>query len=137
MNIAAHQKKEKNEEINMGKRKAGEERRQTTDCRGAVCCLSAVIQGAAQQKKWFVQGKCLGYLGPLGRPTAILTQPKWGRWLHHHVEVAVDWCRDILLCTNFWSMPYRVAGSFYVKYLKNLFLDIKVNKISRTFLPIM
>ena len=33
-----------------------------------------------------------GVTGTLGKPTAILTQPKRGRKPHHHVEAAVDWC---------------------------------------------
>ena len=64
----------------------------------AVCCPSVVIQGAAQQKN---EGECPGYLGPSGRPTAILTQPKWGWGQHHHVEAAVDWCRlNVFVCTE-------------------------------------
>ena len=47
MNITAHQQKEKNEETKMGKRKIGEERRQATDFEEAVCCPSAIVQGAA------------------------------------------------------------------------------------------
>ena len=30
--------------------RAGEERKQTTDLKKAVCCPSAVVQGAAQRK---------------------------------------------------------------------------------------
>ena len=44
MNVAAHQEKEK-----MGKRKAGEERRQA-DFKEAACYPSAVVQGAARRK---------------------------------------------------------------------------------------
>ena len=38
-------------------------------------------------------------------PTAISTQPKRGRGPHHHVEAAVDWCRqegfvDSIVVTN-------------------------------------
>ena len=44
MNVAAHQKKEKNEKT--GKREAGEERRQA-DFKEAACYLSAVVHGAA------------------------------------------------------------------------------------------
>ena len=57
MNVTAHQEKEKNEETKTGKRKAGEERKQATDFKKAVCCPSAFIQGAAQQKN---EGKCPG-----------------------------------------------------------------------------
>ena len=49
MNVTAHQEKEKNEETRTGKRKA-EERKQATNFRKAVCCPSAIVQGAAQQK---------------------------------------------------------------------------------------
>ena len=33
-----------------GKRKAGEERKQVTNFEGVVCCPSAAVQGAAQEK---------------------------------------------------------------------------------------
>ena len=46
MNITAHQE---NEETRTGKRKA-EERKQAIDFEEAVCCPSAVVQGAAQRK---------------------------------------------------------------------------------------
>ena len=44
MNVAAHQEKEKNEETKKGRRKEKEE---TGDFEEAVCCLFAVVQGAA------------------------------------------------------------------------------------------
>ena len=51
MNVTAHQKKEENEETKKGKRGVGEmkekKRKQATDFKDAVCCPSAVIQGAA------------------------------------------------------------------------------------------
>ena len=50
MNVAAHKEKEKNEEKKTGKRRAGEGRRQMADFKEAVCCSSAVVQGAARQK---------------------------------------------------------------------------------------
>ena len=50
MNVTAYQKKKKEEETKTGMNKAGE-RRQATDYREAVCCLSAVVQGAARRKK--------------------------------------------------------------------------------------
>ena len=50
MNVADHQEKEKNEETKTGKRKAGEGRRLATDFKEAVCCSSAVVQGAARRK---------------------------------------------------------------------------------------
>ena len=48
MNATAHQEKEKNEETKKGKRRAGEKkkRKQATNFEKAVCCPSAVIQGA-------------------------------------------------------------------------------------------
>ena len=52
MNVASHQKKEKNEKT--GKRKVGEERRQATDFKEAACCPSAVVLGEKWRKKWFV-----------------------------------------------------------------------------------
>ena len=50
MNVTAHQEKEKNEETKTSKRKAGEEGKHATDFREAMCCLSAVVQGAASRK---------------------------------------------------------------------------------------
>ena len=46
MNVTAHQEK-KNKEMKTGKRRAGEKRKQVTDFKEAVCCPSAVVQGAA------------------------------------------------------------------------------------------
>ena len=48
MNVTAHQEKEDNEETK-GKRGAAEKkkRKQATDFKEAVCCLFAVVQGAA------------------------------------------------------------------------------------------
>ena len=49
MNVTAHQEKEENEETKNGKRGAGEKknRKQANDFKEAVCCPSAVVQGAA------------------------------------------------------------------------------------------
>ena len=49
MNVTAHQEKEENEETKKGKREAGErkKKKQATDFKEAVCCPSAVVQGAA------------------------------------------------------------------------------------------
>ena len=49
MNVTAHQEKEKNEETKTCKKRAGEkkESKQATDFEEAVCCPSAVVQGAA------------------------------------------------------------------------------------------
>ena len=47
MNVTAHQEKKKNEETKTGKRRAEEKRKQETDFKEAVCCPSAVVQGAA------------------------------------------------------------------------------------------
>ena len=49
MNVTAHQEKEENEETKKGKRGAGEKKKtkHATDFKEAVCCSSAVVQGAA------------------------------------------------------------------------------------------
>ena len=49
MNVTAHQEEKKNKETKKGKSKAGEKkkREQATDFKDAVCCPSAVVQGAA------------------------------------------------------------------------------------------
>ena len=57
MNVTAHQEKKKNEETKTGKKRAGEERGQATDFEEAVCCPSAVVQGAARRK---IKGECPG-----------------------------------------------------------------------------
>ena len=58
MNVGAHQKKKKkNEKTN--KREAGEETKQATDFKEAVCCPCAVVQGAARQKMVCVR-RCPG-----------------------------------------------------------------------------
>ena len=49
MNVAAHQMKEKNEETKTGKRRV-EERRHAVKFKEAVCCSSAVVQGAARRR---------------------------------------------------------------------------------------
>ena len=46
MNVTAHQEKEKNKETKTGKSRAGEKRKRR-DFKEAVCCPSAVVQGAA------------------------------------------------------------------------------------------
>ena len=48
MNVTAHQEKKENEETKKGKSRAGEKkkRKQATDFEDAVCCPSAVVQGA-------------------------------------------------------------------------------------------
>ena len=95
MNVTAHQEKEKNAEMKKGKKMAGEEKRkQATDFEEAVCCPTAVVQGAASRKN---EGECPGYLGSSGRPTAISTQPKRGRGPHHHNEAVFDWCSVVVV----------------------------------------
>ena len=49
MNVTAHQEKKENEETKKGKSRAGKKkkRKQATDFKEAVCCPSAVVQGAA------------------------------------------------------------------------------------------
>ena len=57
MNVAAHQKKEKNEKT--GKKKAGVERRHA-DFKEAACYPSAVVQGAARRKNYLCEGSARG-----------------------------------------------------------------------------
>ena len=40
MNVTAHHEKEKNEKTKMGKRRAGEKRKQATDFKEDLCCPS-------------------------------------------------------------------------------------------------
>ena len=57
MNVAAHQKKERDEKT--GKRKAGVERRQA-NFKEAACYPSAVVQGAAWRKNGLCEGSARG-----------------------------------------------------------------------------
>ena len=59
MNVAAHQKKQKNEKT--GKTEAGEGRRQATGCKEAACCPAAVVQGAARSKNGLCKGSARGH----------------------------------------------------------------------------
>ena len=61
MNVAGHQGKEKNEK--MGKRKAGEERKQP-DIKEAACYPSAVVQRIAPQKNGLCEGSARGNWDP-------------------------------------------------------------------------
>ena len=48
INVTTHQEKEKNKKTKTGKRRAGEKgkRKQAADFTEAVCCPSAIVQGA-------------------------------------------------------------------------------------------
>ena len=70
MNVSAHQEKEKNEKTL--KRKAGEDRPILKRLRAT---LLRSFRGLHGEKMVCVRG-VPGVLGPSGRPTAILTQPK-------------------------------------------------------------
>ena len=63
INVAAHQEKEKNEKT--GKRKAGEERRQTA-FKEAACYPFLVVQGVHDEKMVCVRGMS-GVTGILGK----------------------------------------------------------------------
>ena len=93
MNVTAHQEKGKIEETKMGKRRAGEERKrkQATDFEKAVCCPSAVVQGAARRK---MKGSARGNWDPREGQQPFRSNPNGNRGPHHHVEEAVDWCRN-------------------------------------------
>ena len=54
MKVAAHKEKEKNRK--MGKREAGEKRKQPTDFNEAACRPSAVVQEAAREKMVYARG---------------------------------------------------------------------------------
>ena len=56
MNVTAYQEKKK-KETKTGKTRAGEERKQATDFKEAVCCPSAVVQRAVQGRN---KGECPG-----------------------------------------------------------------------------
>ena len=58
MNVTAHQQKEKNEETNKGKKRAGEKkkRKQASDFEEAVSCPSAVVQKQHSEKMKGVPG---------------------------------------------------------------------------------
>ena len=97
MNVGAHQKKEKNEEAKTGKRKAGEKKRPTTDFNEAVCCSSAVVQGAARRKNGLCEGNVQSNWNPLE-----LKQP---------FQLNPNWVRD---CTNTLGQLLIGAGSVWL-----------------------
>ena len=65
MNVTAHQKKKKNDETKEDKSKAGEKkkREQATDFKEAVCCPSAIVQGATERKNEWGVPRVTGTLG--------------------------------------------------------------------------
>ena len=67
MNVAAHQKKEKSQEMKTGTRKAGEERRQATDFKEAACFSSAIVQWGGARQKMVCARKVPGITGTLGK----------------------------------------------------------------------
>ena len=111
MNIATHQKKEKNEKT--VKRKAGEERRQA-DFKEAACYPSAVVQGAARQKMVCVRG-VPGVTGTLGKTNNHFDPTQTGRGPHHHVEAAVDWCSSILLALHVHTIYTTEISHFTIQ----------------------
>ena len=58
-------------------------------------------------------------LGPSERPSSISTQPKQGRGPHHHVEVAIDWCNQLLV-------PFQSQSNFFGGHLHASSLKAKV-----------
>ena len=74
MNVAAHQEKKKNEK--MGKRKAGEKRRQV-DLKKLRATPSTVVQGLHRKKMVCVRG-VPGVTGTLGRANSHFDQTQMG-----------------------------------------------------------
>ena len=62
MNVVAHQQNEKNEK--MGKREAGEKRKQTTIFKEAACRSFAVVLGGARRKNGLCEGRAPGNWNP-------------------------------------------------------------------------
>ena len=56
----------------------------------------------------------------MGRPTVILTQPKQGWGLHHHVEAAVDSCSSILLALHVYTVCTTNFALHYPKRLQSI-----------------
>ena len=108
MNVAAHQEKMKNEK--MGKR-----RQEKKENRPILKRLRATLL------RWFkgLHGEkivCVrGVLGVTGRRTTILTQPKRGWGLHHHVEAAVDCCSSILLSLHVYTKYTTEISGFIIQ----------------------
>ena len=94
MNVAAHQKKEKNEKT--GKRKAGEDRPILKRLRATLLRWFREQNG---EKMVCVSG-VPEVTGTFGKANSILAQLKLGWGPHHHVEAAVDWCSSILLALH-------------------------------------
>ena len=98
--MSTHQEKEKNEKI--GKRKAGEQRRQA-HFKEAGCYPSAIVQGGCTTKNGLCEGSAQGNWDPQeGHSHFNTTQTELGP--HPHVEVAVDWCSSILLALHVYTI---------------------------------
>ena len=100
MNVAAYQEKEKNDKT--GKRKAGEEKNESI-LKRLRAILLRLFRGLHGKKMLCVRG-VPGVTGTLGRPTTVLTQPKWGWGPHHLVKAAVEWCSSILLALHVYTI---------------------------------
>ena len=94
MNVATHQKKEKNEKT--FKRKAGENRPILKKLRAT---LLRSFRGLHGEKMLCVRG-VPGVTRTFGRANSHFDPTQTGRGPHHHVKVAVDWCSSILLALH-------------------------------------
>ena len=88
MNVTAHQEKEKNEETKTDRRKEKTGDRFLKSC---VLLLCGRLGGSTAKKSSGVPG----VTGTLGKANSHFDPTERGRRLHHHVEAAVDWCRNI------------------------------------------
>ena len=89
INITAYQKKNKNDKVK--ERETG--KTGTTDFGESAFCPSAVVQRVALPKNvWF--GETPGNLEAFEEANSNFDPACQGRGPHHHVEAAVDWCRQ-------------------------------------------
>ena len=109
MNVANHQKKEKNEKT--FKRKAGEDRPISKRLRAT---LLQSFRGLHGEKMLCVRG-VPGVTGSLGKANSDFDPNQTGRGPHHHVEAAVDWCSSILLALHVHTIYTTEISRFTIQ----------------------
>ena len=111
MDVAAHQKKEKNE-------KRARERQEKREDRPTLKRLRATLllwfSGLHSKKMVCVSG-VPGVTATLGKASSHFdpTQTNWGS--HHHVEAAIDWCSSILLALHVYTTYTTEISHFTIQ----------------------
>ena len=109
MNVAAHQKKEKNQKT--AKRKAGEDRPILKRLRSTLLRSFRELHG----DKMVCVRRVLGVTGTLRKANSHFGPAQTGWGPHHHVEAAVDWCSSILLALHVYTIYTTEISHFTIQ----------------------